>query len=126
MAGRGATTLEFGKGESAQVAIITGAARGLGRSWAIALAERGVRVVVNDNDPDRSLVDAVVEQIKTSGGIAVADYNSVTEGEKIAQSAVKHFRRIDILINVRVAFGYCGNWWCMGISAFRYGDRGRG
>ncbi|KAF1328627.1 Estradiol 17beta-dehydrogenase, partial [Globisporangium splendens] len=94
------TTLSFGDGSNAQVAIVTGAARGLGRSWALALAARGVRVVVNDNDPDRSLVDAVVREIASKGGVAVGDYHSVSEdAKKIADNALKHFQRIDILIN---------------------------
>uniref|UniRef100_K3WTQ9 Ketoreductase domain-containing protein n=1 Tax=Globisporangium ultimum (strain ATCC 200006 / CBS 805.95 / DAOM BR144) TaxID=431595 RepID=K3WTQ9_GLOUD len=94
------STLSFGDGSSAQVAIVTGAARGLGRSWALALAAHGVRVVVNDNDPDRSLVDAVVREIVNKGGVAVSDYHSVSEdATKIADNALKHFQRIDILIN---------------------------
>ncbi|DBA04736.1 TPA: hypothetical protein N0F65_004373 [Lagenidium giganteum] len=91
--------LDFGKGEAAHVAIITGSARGLGRAWALALAERGVRVVVNDNDPDHRLVDEVVQQIGARGGVAVADYHSVTDGKSIVDTAMKHFKRVDILIN---------------------------
>lgn len=91
--------LSFGKGAEAQVAIITGAARGLGKAWAFALAKRGARVVVNDNDPDRRLVDDVVQQIGAHGGKAIADYHSVTEGDKIVQTAMEAFGRVDILIN---------------------------
>lgn len=98
----GKPRLTFGKGERAQVAIVTGAARGLGRAWAIALAERGARVVVNDNDPDRSLVDGVVRAIREAGGTAAPDYHSVTDGAKVVQTALDHFKRVDILINVRV------------------------
>jgi NAD(P)-dependent dehydrogenase (short-subunit alcohol dehydrogenase family) len=93
--------LEFGKGDKAQVAIVTGAARGLGKAWAIALAKKGVKVVVNDNDPDRRLVDQVVTHIGSHGGIAIADYNSVSEGDKIVENALKNFSRVDILINVK-------------------------
>ncbi|TMW65067.1 hypothetical protein Poli38472_009234 [Pythium oligandrum] len=92
-------TLEFGQGENAHVAIITGAARGLGKAWAIALAARGVRVVANDNDQDHSLVDKVVDVIKSRGGIAVADYHCATEGAKLVDAVVKRFGRVDILIN---------------------------
>ena len=94
--------LAFGEGDAAQVAIVTGAARGLGRAWAIALAERGVRVVVNDSDPDRRLVDEVVEFIAARGGAAVGDYHCVTDGDKIVENAMKHFKRVDILINVHI------------------------
>lgn len=84
-----------------QVAIITGAARGLGRVWALALAARGVRVLVNDNDPDRGLVDAVVREITERGGEALADYSSVVNGADVVQHALQRWKRIDILINVR-------------------------
>ena len=92
--------LSFGSGSAAQVAIVTGAGRGLGRAWAQALAARGVRVVVNDNDTDRSLVDAVVQNICSRGGVAVGDYHCVTDSAKIVKTAMEHFKRVDILINV--------------------------
>lgn len=101
-----AETLRFNDvSGSAQVAIVTGAARGLGRTWALALAARGVRVVVNDNDPDRALVDGVVQEIAARGGVALADYHSVVDGNKVVQHALNHFKRVDILINVRTCFG---------------------
>ena len=43
--------------------------------------------------------DVVVEQIKSAGGNAVANYNSVENGEKIIDAAIKTFGRIDVLIN---------------------------
>jgi NAD(P)-dependent dehydrogenase (short-subunit alcohol dehydrogenase family) len=97
--------LDFGKGDTAQVAIVTGAARGIGRAWALALAARGARVVVNDNDPNQRLVDDVVAAIESKGGVAVADYHSVVDGAKIVATAMKSFGRVDILINVRVLSG---------------------
>lgn len=100
MDGKGRLT--FGAGDRAQVAVVTGAGRGLGRAWALALAERGARVVVNDNDADRSLVDGAVRAIREAGGTAVADYHSVTDGAKVVQTALNHFQRVDILINVRL------------------------
>ena len=103
--------LTFGRGDSAQVAIVTGAGRGLGRAWVQALAARGVRVVVNDNDGDRSLVDNVVQRIRQRGGVAVGDYHSTTHGEAIVKTAMDHFERVDILINVCLAglwFLECG------------------
>jgi multifunctional beta-oxidation protein len=45
------------------------------------------------------LADQVVAEIVSSGGQAVADYNNVVEGEKIIQTAIKKYGRIDILIN---------------------------
>lgn len=92
-----------------RVAIITGAGAGLGRSYAIALAERGAKVLANDlgaalggtgSDPSRA--DAVVEQIIAAGGEAVADYSSVATadgGEAIVRHALDAFGSLDILVN---------------------------
>ncbi|KAF5307489.1 hypothetical protein FQR65_LT06844 [Abscondita terminalis] len=89
-----------------KVAVITGAGAGLGRTYALLFASRGAKVVVNDLGVDRhgsgsghNAADVVVNEIKQAGGIAVADYNSVVEGEKIIQTALENFGRIDILVN---------------------------
>ncbi|GIY49388.1 hypothetical protein CDAR_600721 [Caerostris darwini] len=89
-----------------RVAIVTGAGGGLGREYALLLAERGAAVVVNDLGGTRSgegkssaAADAVVQEIKAKGGKAVANYDSVEEGEKIVKTAIDNFGRIDILIN---------------------------
>ena len=89
-----------------RVAIVTGAGRGIGRSYALDLASRGVAVVVNDlgctkeGDGSSSLIaDQVVKEIIDNGGKAVANYDSVEFGDKIAQAAIDAFGRIDILIN---------------------------
>jgi len=67
-----------------QVAIVTGAGRGLGRLYAIELARRGAAVVVNDlggsmhgDGADTSVADTVVEEIERAGGIAAASHDSV-------------------------------------------------
>ncbi|CAH0519527.1 unnamed protein product [Peronospora belbahrii] len=91
--------LSFRNGDAAQVAIVTGAGRGLGRAWVKALAARGVYVVVNDNDTDHSLVENVVQSIRLEGGVAVGDHHSTTEGGEIVKTAMRHFNRVDILIN---------------------------
>ncbi|EEY69670.1 peroxisomal multifunctional enzyme, putative [Phytophthora infestans T30-4] len=91
--------LSFGSENSAHVAIVTGAGRGLGRAWAQALASRGVRVVVNDNDADHSLVEDVVQSIRSRGGVAVGDHHSVTDGAEIVKTAMDNFKRVNILIN---------------------------
>ena len=92
-----------------RVAIVTGAGAGLGKAYALELAKRGAKVVVNDLGGSREgrggstmAADAVVEEIKKTGGEAVADYNSVATsegGEGIVQTAIKAFGRCDILIN---------------------------
>lgn len=89
-----------------KVVVVTGAGGGLGREYALLFAERGASVVVNDLGGSRSgegksssAADKVVEDIKAKGGRAVADYNSVEEGDKIIKTAIDNFGRVDILIN---------------------------
>jgi len=92
-----------------QVAVITGSGGGLGKAYALLLAERGAKVVVNDlggsfdgMGADTTPAQMVVDEIKASGGEAVANYDSVAEWEsaqRIIQTAVDNFGRMDILIN---------------------------
>jgi NAD(P)-dependent dehydrogenase (short-subunit alcohol dehydrogenase family) len=88
-----------------RVAIVTGAGKGLGRAYALHLAARGARVVVNNrrrsnNEP--SSADEVVQAIRQAGGQAIANYDSVEDpaaGQRIVQQALDAWGRIDILIN---------------------------
>ncbi len=92
-----------------RVAVITGAGGGLGRAYALLLASRGAKVVVNDlggtfdgSGADQTPAQKVVEEIKAAGGEAVANYDSVSEWESaqnIIKTALDNFGRIDILIN---------------------------
>jgi (3R)-3-hydroxyacyl-CoA dehydrogenase / 3a,7a,12a-trihydroxy-5b-cholest-24-enoyl-CoA hydratase / enoyl-CoA hydratase 2 len=89
-----------------KVAIITGAGNGLGRSHALLFASRGAHVVVNDlggshtgEGKSGGAADKVVEEIKAAGGTAVANYDSVTDGDKIVKTAIDAFGRVDILVN---------------------------
>ncbi len=89
-----------------KVAIVTGAGGGLGRSHALLLAKRGAKVVVNDlggshtgEGKSASAADKVVAEIKEAGGEAAANYDSVVDGDKIVQTALDAFGRIDIVIN---------------------------
>ncbi len=93
-----------------RVAVITGAGGGLGRVYALELARRGAKVVVNDYGGARdgasggsaSPADTVVDEIRNSGGEAAADYGNVATpegGKGIVQTALEAFGRIDILIN---------------------------
>ncbi|OMJ17253.1 Peroxisomal hydratase-dehydrogenase-epimerase [Smittium culicis] len=84
------------------VAIVTGAGNGLGRQYSLMLARYGANVVVNDVGKSQSgqrAADLVVQEIKAAGGQAVADYNSVEDGDRIVQTAINAFGRVDILIN---------------------------
>ncbi|NCF50309.1 SDR family NAD(P)-dependent oxidoreductase [Gammaproteobacteria bacterium] len=88
-----------------QVAIVTGAGQGLGRCHALALADRGAKVVVNDlggDDAQSANANAVVDEIKAAGGEAiahganVADYSQV---EDMVRQAMDAWGRVDILVN---------------------------
>ncbi|CAD8172109.1 unnamed protein product [Paramecium octaurelia] len=89
-----------------KVVVITGAGNGLGKEYALFYGKRGAKVVVNDlggsmkgTGASSSAADKVVEEIKAAGGIAVANYDSVEFGERIIETAIKTFGKIDILIN---------------------------
>jgi 3-hydroxyacyl-CoA dehydrogenase/3a,7a,12a-trihydroxy-5b-cholest-24-enoyl-CoA hydratase len=89
-----------------RVAIVTGAGQGLGRSHALLLASRGAKVVVNDLGGSTSgegksseSADLVVEEIKRAGGEAVANYDSVEDGDAIVRTATDTWGRVDIVIN---------------------------
>eukprot|EP01084_Bolivina_argentea_P194626 333954_1 len=81
-----------------EVAVVTGAGRGLGREYALKLATLGCKVVVNNRTPEKA--DEVVAEIRQKGGIAIANYaNVATAGEKAVEAAINKFGKIDILIS---------------------------
>lgn len=89
-----------------QTVVVTGAGAGLGKQYALFFASRGANVVVNDlggsfkgEGASSKAADLVVQEIKAAGGNAVANYDNVVNGEKIIQTAIDAFGRIDILIN---------------------------
>lgn len=92
-----------------RVAVVTGAGRGLGRSYARLLASRGAKVVVNDTGGslagegvDTGPAQEVVREIKEAGGEAVASVESVATadgGNAIIQTALDHYGAIDILVH---------------------------
>jgi NAD(P)-dependent dehydrogenase (short-subunit alcohol dehydrogenase family) len=92
-----------------QVAIVTGAGGGLGKQHALALAQRGAKVLVNDlggtvngSGTSVSAAQAVVDEIKALGGEAIANGASVTDYaavQAMVQQAVDAWGRVDILVN---------------------------
>ena len=92
-----------------QPVVVTGAGGGLGRAYALTLAKRGARVVVNDlggavsgEGGDSKPADRVVEEIRAAGGEAVASYDSVSTpegGEAIIQTALDAFGSIGAVIH---------------------------
>ncbi|MFM0049348.1 SDR family NAD(P)-dependent oxidoreductase [Caballeronia grimmiae] len=92
-----------------KVAIVTGAGAGLGRAHALAFAERGAMVVVNDfggardgtgGSSDAAL--AVVDEIRKAGGTAIADGANVADYDQVramVERAAAEFGRVDILVN---------------------------
>ncbi len=89
--------------------IVTGAARGLGRAYALAFAAEGANVVVNDigaslagDGRDTSAADGVVAEIKTAGGNAIANYEDITDwdaAKRIVDAAVAAFGGLDVVVN---------------------------
>lgn len=98
-----------------QVAVVTGAGRGIGRAAALALAARGARVVVNDlgsaldgAQTAESPAEQVASEIQSRGGTAIAQRDSVAEwtsAQRIIESALDTFGGLDILVS------------CAGLSA---------
>jgi len=91
-----------------RVAIVTGAGGGLGRLHALALAERGARVVVNDlggavdgSGGSATAAERVVEEIRARGGQAIASGASVTDAQAMqamVQQALDTWGRVDVLV----------------------------
>lgn len=89
--------------------IITGAARGLGRAYALGFAAEGANVVVNDigtslggEGRDTSAADAVVSEIKAVGGKAIANYEDITDwdgAKRIVDAAVAAFGDLHVVVN---------------------------
>ncbi|MDT0203179.1 SDR family NAD(P)-dependent oxidoreductase [Nocardioides sp. AE5] len=98
-------TIDF----TGRVAIVTGAGRGLGRHYALDLAERGAAVIVNDagagldgSGADSGPASEVVREIRDAGGTALASTASVTDEDAaraLVETATEEFGRLDVLIN---------------------------
>ena len=95
-----------------KVALITGAGRGLGREYALLLARRGAKVIVNDLggtydgttatttgiQEQVRVADAVVNEIRSKGGEATANYDSAVNGERVVQACIDAYGRLDIVV----------------------------
>jgi NAD(P)-dependent dehydrogenase (short-subunit alcohol dehydrogenase family) len=92
-----------------RVVIVTGAGRGLGRSYALAFAREGAKVVVNDlgttlsgEGRDTATAQKVVDEIRAAGGQAVANGDDVSEwdsAKRIVDAAVENFGGLDVVVN---------------------------
>jgi NAD(P)-dependent dehydrogenase (short-subunit alcohol dehydrogenase family) len=92
-----------------RVAVVTGAARGLGRAHALELAAQGALVVVNDpgvavdgTGSSAAPADEVVAQIESLGGRATADHHDISSwdgAEALIQAALDAFGRLDVVVN---------------------------
>ena len=92
-----------------RVAVVTGGGRGLGRSYALLLASRGAKVVVDDpggsltsDGADTTPAADVVAEIAAAGGDAVACTESVATaagGRAIVETALEHYGRLDVLVH---------------------------
>ena len=92
-----------------RVAIVTGAGRGLGREYALMLAEQGAKVVVNDlgstaagEGADLSPAQEVVDEIRRAGGEAIVNGSDVSDwagAKALIDAAIGAFGRLDVLIN---------------------------
>lgn len=81
-----------------KVAIVTGAARGIGQSIAIELARHGADVVVTDIIPGNKIVGEI-KKLKRKSIFIKADVSKKADVEKVVNQTVKNFKKIDILVN---------------------------
>lgn len=92
-----------------RVAIVTGAARGIGREYALSLAAAGAAVIVNDlgatrdgEGRDLSAAQAVVDEINAAGGKAATNGDDISDwagAQRMVQQAIDTYGRLDVLVN---------------------------
>src|SRR5881392_4206513 len=91
-----------------RVCVVTGAGRGIGREYALMLAEHGAKVVVNDvggardgTGTDVGPAQQVVDEIRAAGGEAVANTDDISTwagGESIVRQAVEELGGLDVVV----------------------------
>ncbi|GGK63062.1 1,6-dihydroxycyclohexa-2,4-diene-1-carboxylate dehydrogenase [Rufibacter glacialis] len=82
-----------------KVAVVTGAAQGIGKGVALRMAQEGARVVLADRSP---LVQDTLKELEALGGMGLAveaDLEHFSGFEAVTQAALERFGRIDILVN---------------------------
>src|SRR4051794_4655591 len=94
---------------SGRVAVVTGAGRGLGKAYAVELARRGAKVVVNDAGTEQdgsggsaSVAEIVAKEIAAAGGEAVGNTEPIgtpEAGAGVVETALEAFGRVDVVIN---------------------------
>jgi NAD(P)-dependent dehydrogenase (short-subunit alcohol dehydrogenase family) len=108
-----------------QVAVVSGGGKGLGRSFSLALARHGARVVVNNRNRTvdaggQGPADHVAAQINASGGQAVADYSDAADpasGEAIVAAALQRWGRLDICV-ANAGIGTAGMFHRQAVAQF--------
>ncbi|MFF4604288.1 SDR family oxidoreductase [Streptomyces sp. NPDC001339] len=95
---------------SGKVIAVTGAGRGIGRAVALACAEQGAKVVINDygvaldgSAPSSEIADSVVKEIEAAGGVATAvadDVSTMAGGRRIVDTALAQYGRLDGVVCV--------------------------
>jgi NAD(P)-dependent dehydrogenase (short-subunit alcohol dehydrogenase family) len=93
-----------------RVAIVSGGGKGLGRSFCLALARQGARVVVNNHNRAAGAADRVAAEIAAAGGEAVADYGDAADpggGQAMVTAALERWGRLDICV-ANAAIGTAG------------------
>jgi NAD(P)-dependent dehydrogenase (short-subunit alcohol dehydrogenase family) len=93
-----------------RVAIVSGGGKGLGRSFCLALARQGAKVVVNNHNRAAGAADRVAAEITAAGGEAVADYGDAADpggGQAMVTAALERWGRLDICV-ANAAIGTAG------------------
>lgn len=104
-----------------QVVLITGAGRGIGRNHALYLAQRGARVVVNDNGTTRhdgggrdpGPADAVVAEIRAAGGTAMTACCDITDPAQVREmmdATIAAYGRIDVVVHNASVYAQLGSF----------------
>ena len=92
-----------------RVAVVSGGGKGLGRSFCLALARQGAKVVVNNRNRAAGAADHVVAEITAAGGEAAADYGDAADpgsGEAMVAAALERWGRLDICVaNAAIGVG---------------------